>query len=152
MIARRYDIRAFESPEITDFLDDVGALDAELAAAGDDLAVVREQLASALVVVRSTVGWLMEHGLADVRNALAGATPFLRMFGLLVGGRYLAEAALAARADLAEGVGDTEHLEARLVVARFYAENLLPAVSGLAPAVTAGPDDLYAVGPGALAG
>jgi hypothetical protein len=87
-----------------------------------------------------------------VRNALAGATPFLRMFGLLVGGRYLAEAALAARADLAEGGGDTEHLEARLVVARFYAENLLPAVAGLAPAVTAGFDDLYAVAPSALAG
>jgi hypothetical protein len=87
-----------------------------------------------------------------VRNALAGATPFLRMFGLLVGARYLAEAALAARADLAEGVGDTDHLEARIVVARFYAENLLPGVAGLAPAVTAGFDDLYAVGPAALAG
>jgi 3-(methylthio)propanoyl-CoA dehydrogenase len=137
---------------ITDFLGDVAALDAELAAAGDDLAVVREQLAAALGTVQGTVGWLMEHGIADVRNALAGATPFLRMFGLLVGARYLSEAALAARADLAEGVGDAEHLEARLVIARFYAENLLPGVHGLAPAVTAGFDDLYAVGPGALAG
>jgi hypothetical protein len=137
---------------MADFLAEVSALDADLAAAGDDLAVVREQLAAALVVVQDTVAWLTEHGIADVRNALAGATPFLRMFGLLVGGRYLAEAALAARADLAEGGGDTEHLEARLVVARFYAENLLPAVAGLAPAVTAGFDDLYAVAPSALAG
>jgi alkylation response protein AidB-like acyl-CoA dehydrogenase len=150
LVGRKLPMRA--GGVITDFLGEVAALDAELAAAGDDLAVVREQLASALDTVQSTVGWLMEHGIADVRNALAGATPFLRMFGLLVGARYLAEAALAARADLAEGIGDTEHLEARLVVARFYAENLLPAVHGLAPAVTAGFDDLYAVGPGALAG
>jgi hypothetical protein len=38
------------------------------------------------------------------------------------------------------------------VVARFYAENLLPAVTGLAPAVQAGYEDLYAVAPEALAG
>ena len=116
------------------------------------LAVVREQLASALAVVSDTVAWLTEHGIADVRNALAGATPYLRMFSLLVGARYLAEAALAAQADLAAGGGDTEHLEAQVVIARFYAENLLPAVHGLAPSVTAGFDDLYAVGPSALAG
>ena len=137
---------------VADFLAGVVALDAELAAAGESLAVVREQLAAALAVVDDTVAWLTEHGVADVRNALAGATPFLRMFSLLVGARYLAEAALAAQADLAAGGGDTEHLEARVVIARFYAENLLPAVHGLAPSVTAGFDDLYAVGPSALAG
>jgi len=150
LVGRKLPMRA--GGVITDFLGQVAALDADLAAAGDELAVLREQLAAALATVQDTVGWLMEHGLADVRNALAGATPFLRMFGLLVGARYLAEAALAARADLVEGVGDAEQLRARLVVARFYAENLLPAVHGLAPAVTAGFDDLYAVGPDALAG
>jgi len=137
---------------MADFLKATAALDGELAVAGDDLALVRERLAGAVDVVTDTVGWLSEHGLADVRNALAGATPFLRMFGLLVGGRYLAEAALAAKADLDAGIGDADHLEARIVIARFYAANLLPAVAGLAPAVTAGFDDLYAVGPGALAG
>ena len=150
LVGRKLPLRA--GGVMADFLAATAALDADLAAAGDDLAVVREQLTAALGVVTDTVGWLTEHGLADVRNALAGATPFLRMFGLLVGGRYLAEAALAARADLDAGVGDAEHLEARLVVARFYAANLLPAVAGLAPAVQAGFDDLYAVGPGALAG
>ena len=137
---------------MADFLKATAALDGELAVAGDDLALVRERLAGAVDVVTDTVGWLSEHGLADVRNALAGATPFLRMFGLLVGGRYLAEAALAAKADLDAGIGDAEYLEARIVIARFYAANLLPAVAGLAPAVTAGFDDLYAVGPDALAG
>ena len=136
---------------MADFLDAVQALDARLAAAGDELAPMRTQLAAARVVVADTVAWLMEHGMADVRDALAGATPFLRMFGLLVGGRYLAEAALAAIDTRAVGGGD-EHLEARVTVARFYAENLLPAAAGLAPAVTAGHADLYAVGPDALAG
>ncbi len=137
---------------MADFLADVEALDARLAAAGEDLAPVRTQLAAARTVVADTVDWLIEHGMADVRDALAGATPFLRMFGLLVGGRYLAEAALAAVETSARGGADDDHLRARVTVARFYAENLLPAVAGLAPAVTAGHADLYAVGPEALAG
>jgi alkylation response protein AidB-like acyl-CoA dehydrogenase len=137
---------------VADFLDAVRSLDSGLAEAGEELAPVRERLGAALAAVDETVDWLAKNGLEDVRNALAGATPFLRMFSLLVGGRYLAEAALAARADLEAGVGDPEHLRARIVVARFYAENLLPAVTGLAPAVQAGYEDLYAVAPEALAG
>ncbi len=137
---------------MSDFLDGVATLDGRLAEAGPDFTVIRTQLDAALGVVHDTVGWLTEHGVADVRNALAGATPFLRMFGLLVGARYLAEGALSAHADLAASTGDAEYLKARIVVARFYCENLLPAVGGLAPAVTAGFDDLYAIDPAMLAG
>jgi alkylation response protein AidB-like acyl-CoA dehydrogenase len=136
---------------MADFLAAVEAVEDRLAEAGEELAPVAARLEEARTVVSETVAWLMEHGVADVRDALAGATPFLRMFGLLVGGRYLAEAALAAAGALGTG-GDDEHLRARITVARFYAENLLPAVTGLAPAVTAGHADLYAVGPEALAG
>jgi len=74
------------------------------------------------------------------------------MFGLLTGGRYLAEAALAAKADLDVGVGDAEYLQARITIARFYAANLLSGVAGLAPAVTAGFEDLYAISAESLAG
>jgi alkylation response protein AidB-like acyl-CoA dehydrogenase len=137
---------------MSDFLDGVAALDGDLADAGPQFAIIRTQLNAALGVVHDTVGWLTEHGVADVRNALAGATPFLRMFGLLVGARYLAEGALSAQAALATSTDDADYLEARIVVARFYCENLLPAVAGLAPAVTAGFDDLYAIDPETMAG
>ncbi len=137
---------------LQDFLERVAAVDGGLAEGGEELAPVREQLAVARSTVSESATWLLEHGAADVSDALAGATPFLRMFGLLVGGTFLAEAALAAHRLLREGGGDEEHLRARIVVARFYAENLLPAVVGLAPAVRAGAADLFAVGPDALAG
>ena len=117
-----------------------------LGAAGAHFDVIRTNLADACASVRATIEWLTEHGLADVRNALAGATPFLRMFSLLVGGRMLAEIALTAQADLDAGRPDTAYLEARITVARFYAANLLPGALGLAPAVRAGFDDLYAIG------
>jgi acyl-CoA dehydrogenase len=70
-------------------------------------------------------------------DALAGATPFQRLFGLTAGAAYLAEIALAAHK--AKGAGDANLAhEARIATGRFFAENLLPAVSGLEAIVVAG--------------
>ena len=67
----------------------------------------------------------------------AGATPYLRLFGLVAGAAYLAEAALASHAAVASGDHDPAHA-ARIATARFFAENLLPATSGLERAVVSG--------------
>ncbi|HLL27989.1 MAG TPA: acyl-CoA dehydrogenase [Xanthobacteraceae bacterium] len=67
----------------------------------------------------------------------AGATPYLRLFGLVAGGAYLAETALAASEAAKAGDKDPAHA-ARIATARFFAENLLPAASGLERAVTSG--------------
>ena len=133
-----------------DYLTQIGSLVARLDAAGSEFDGMRDRIDESLACVRNTVMWLTEHGIADVRNALAGATPFLRMFGLLVGARYLADSALAAKADINAGVGDTEYLNARITVASFYCDNLLPGVLGLESAVTAGFEDLYAISNEAL--
>jgi alkylation response protein AidB-like acyl-CoA dehydrogenase len=133
-----------------DYLTQIGSLVARLDAAGSEFVGMRDRIDESLACVRNTVMWLTEHGIADVRNALAGATPFLRMFGLLVGARYLADSALAAKADINAGVGDVEYLNARITVARFYCDNLLPGVLGLESAVTAGFEDLYAISNEAL--
>jgi len=133
-----------------DFLTEVDALVVRLDGDGPEFSGVRDRLNEALACVRNTVSWLTEHGMTDVRNALAGATPFLRMFGLFVGARYLVDSALAAKADLDASVGDPEYLHARITIARFYCDNLLPGVLGLEAAVTAGFDDLYAVTPQAI--
>jgi hypothetical protein len=68
-------------------------------------------------------------------DALAGATPYLRIFGLAAGGAYLCEAALASR--LASG-GNEAATAARVATARFFAENVAPASSGLERLVVAG--------------
>jgi butyryl-CoA dehydrogenase len=74
-------------------------------------------------------------------NAHAGATPYLRIFGLVAGASYLAEAALAASALRAGGETDPAHL-ARIETARFFAENLLPASSGLEAVVVSGAESV----------
>jgi acyl-CoA dehydrogenase len=70
--------------------------------------------------------------------ALAGATPYLRLFGLTAGAAYLAETALAADA---MGAKDRANA-ARIATARFFAENLLPAATGLEHAVVSGADSI----------
>ncbi|WP_132255110.1 acyl-CoA dehydrogenase [Methylobacterium segetis] len=63
-------------------------------------------------------------------EALAGATPYLRLFGLAQGGTCLAKAALAASAAIRDGETDPAHA-ARIALARFFAENLATAAGGL---------------------
>jgi butyryl-CoA dehydrogenase len=70
-------------------------------------------------------------------TALAGATPYLRLFGLVQGGACLALEARAARAALQAGETDPAHA-GRIALARFFAENELTAAAGLADSVIDG--------------
>jgi acyl-CoA dehydrogenase len=70
-------------------------------------------------------------------EALAGATPYLRLFALAQGGAALAQAALAANAALAAGDTDPGH-PARIALCRFFAENIAIGARGLEETVLAG--------------
>ncbi|MFM7063053.1 MAG: acyl-CoA dehydrogenase C-terminal domain-containing protein, partial [Actinomycetes bacterium] len=85
--------------------------------------------------------------------ALAGATPYLRIFGTVNGGWLLARLALGARADL-EGAdpADVAWLQTKIASARFFAEQVLPTAAGLVPSVQAGSSVLYEVTPVARVG
>ncbi|MCA3600780.1 MAG: acyl-CoA dehydrogenase [Methylobacterium sp.] len=74
-------------------------------------------------------------------DALAGATPYLRLFGLVAGGAYLADQALAAHAGLGAGETDPRH-RTRIADARFFAENLVTAASGLETTILEGADSV----------
>ncbi len=134
---------------VGDLLDEIRALDGPLARAGDELAPIRTELARAVAVLADTTAWLLDQGRSDPLDALAGATPYLRMFSLVVGGWLMARQALAAHAAATAagegGAAEVGHLAAKVVTARFYATQLLPAVAGLAGPVTAGHQDLFAV-------
>jgi butyryl-CoA dehydrogenase len=69
--------------------------------------------------------------------ALAGATPYLRLFALAQGGAGLAEAALAANAAATAGDSDPAH-PARIALCRFFAENIATAARGLEESVIFG--------------
>ena len=96
---------------------------AEFGATAARLSDAARALAAATDYLLGTLG-------KDTTSALAGATPYLRLFGLTLGGACLAKAALAARTAPA-GEGGTSP-EGRIALARFFAEKLLTAAPGLA--------------------
>jgi acyl-CoA dehydrogenase len=76
------------------------------------------KLRDALGSLERTSRWLLERVTSAPNDALAGATPYLRLFGSTLGGCMLAGEALAAR-DL--GNGDPQRY---VTLARFFAENI----------------------------
>jgi 3-(methylthio)propanoyl-CoA dehydrogenase len=124
---------------MADLLAQMEALDPELAAAGPELAGVRSALADGVRVLREATGWILSRSQAEPNDALTGATPYLRMSGLVVGGWLMARSALAASRMLRDaGDPDSTFLRDKIGTACFYADQLLPQAAGLLPAVTAG--------------
>ncbi|MGZ3295133.1 MAG: acyl-CoA dehydrogenase C-terminal domain-containing protein, partial [Xanthobacteraceae bacterium] len=82
--------------------------------------------------------WLLGGQQNDLDPALAGATPYLRLFALAAGGALLAPAALAAKRT---GENSTD-AAARTAIARFFAENLAVQAGGLERTVVEGADSV----------
>jgi hypothetical protein len=85
-------------------------------------------LGEAVDSLERATAWLLAQKASQ--DALAGATPYLRMFGHAAGGCMLADQALAS---VRAGDG-----AARTALARFFAENIAVQASGLERAVTEG--------------
>ena len=136
---------------VKDLLGAMDALDGDLADAGADLAAIRTHLARAVDGLRQASDWLLGRLPTAPDDALAGATPYLAMFGLVAGGWLLARSALAAHRLLAGAPDDAQHdgqtsfLRNKMVTADFYCREILPEATGLLAAVTAGAAPLYAV-------
>ncbi len=136
---------------VNDHLQRMRDLDAELAAAGEELAGVRTNLAEAVDALAATTEWIMANGLGDPLQALAGATPYLKMFGIVTGGWLMARQARAARADIEAGLGEKERLAAKVTTARYYGEQVLPTAAGLVASIQGGAEVLFAADADALA-
>jgi 3-(methylthio)propanoyl-CoA dehydrogenase len=131
---------------VADLLAQMEGLGLELGAAGPELAGIQPALAGAVGVLREATGWILSRGRAEPNDALAGAMPYLRLCGLVIGGWLLARSALAASRLLPVARGsDVVFLQEKIGTARFYAGQLLPQAAGLLPAVTAGAGPLFRV-------
>jgi hypothetical protein len=97
---------------------------------------MRARLAEAVESLDRATTWLLGKIDAEPQAALAGATPYLRLFGNTAGGCMLADEALASiRLSDAEAV-------TRIAIARFFAENIAVQASGLERTVTEGADSV----------
>jgi alkylation response protein AidB-like acyl-CoA dehydrogenase len=134
---------------VKSLLGDMDSVVGELAEAGPDLDPIRVGLGNGIEVLRQASAWLLGRVASEPNDALAGATPYLELFGLVAGGWLLARSALAAHRQLAAtaggGADDEEFLAAKVATARFFCQQLLPGTAGLVSAVTAGAAGLYQI-------
>jgi alkylation response protein AidB-like acyl-CoA dehydrogenase len=93
-----------------------------------------ERLGAAVDALAAASRWMGATLAKNPDAALAGAQPYLRLFGLAAGGVYLARGALSIVRD---GAADSA---GRIALARFFAENLATAAPGLADTITTGAD------------
>jgi 3-(methylthio)propanoyl-CoA dehydrogenase len=82
--------------------------------------------------------WLIGALKRDERAALAAASPFLKLFGTVVATWLMARSGLAATRRLGEGPAAAQQMAAKLVTARFYAEQILPPALALLMPITRG--------------
>jgi acyl-CoA dehydrogenase len=95
------------------------------------------RLGEAVASLERATDWLLGRPQNDPDAALAGATPYLRLFATAAGGALLAEEALAA-----VRLAGSDGAPARIAIARFFAENLAVQAGGLERAVLDGADSV----------
>ena len=95
------------------------------------------RLEEAVECLERATQWLLGRQ-NDPDTALAGATPYLRLFALAAGGALLAEEALAA----SRMAGNGADAAARIAIARYFAENLAVQAGGLERTVVEAADSV----------
>ncbi|MGH6843087.1 MAG: acyl-CoA dehydrogenase, partial [Methylocella sp.] len=100
-------------------------------------------LTQALDALERATAFMLDASATRAGDALAGATPYLRLFAYALGGTALARGALAANRLMSAGKRDSA-LPARIATARFFAENVAAGASGLEREATRGAGSVHA--------
>lgn len=125
-------------------LGDVNELIEEMKKDDEVIVSMAEKLEKEVSTLSEVTLWLGGRMLeGELVDASAAATPYLKMFGQVLGGYYMGKAAILANKKFKET--NDEFYTDKLTLSKFYMEQLLPLTSGYASAVTAGKDDLYAM-------
>ena len=121
---------------------EIGGLIAELRktcdalAADDALKGTADPLRRALDELEQGVRWLIENAAQDPTAVATASFNLLMLAGTVLGGAFLARAALAARS---AGDFDATFIDAKVTTTRFYCAHMLPRSSGFLAAATAAP-------------
>jgi alkylation response protein AidB-like acyl-CoA dehydrogenase len=114
---------------VLSLFDDMDVMEAKIVK-HPELAASAAELKKAIAAVRETTQWFFANA-TNQTAVLSGATPYLRQLSTLVGGYVMAKSAhVAVHSDMPE-----HEKEAKVNTARFFCEQLLPAVHGLSGAV-----------------
>jgi len=107
-----------------------------------DPAGVAAALEPALGELQAATMWLMQNGMADPDNAGAGAYAYMQLMGLVTLGWMWLKMVQVSGPLAANGSGDRDFHEAKVITARFFAERELPRANSLRRQVEAGAESL----------
>ncbi len=120
---------------VWELMDELSAIVDRVEASNDPaFGTTGAKLRGALAALDRASRWLLERLASAPNDALAGATPYLRLFSSALGGCLLASEALAARSN---GNGEAARY---VTLARFFAENVAVQADALASTVTESAD------------
>jgi alkylation response protein AidB-like acyl-CoA dehydrogenase len=103
------------------------------------------RLAEIASAVETGAEWLRAAHASNARDALAGATPYLRLLSTAVAGELLGQQAVKARAG-----ADDPYLAAKVSTASFFLDQVVPQATALLPSVVAGSAVIDAIPVGQL--
>ncbi len=96
---------------------------------------IGQSLSDAVNTLGAATDWILDRATEAVKDAAAGASSYLRLFGTVTGGWLTARAAAAALSAMTNGAGNQRFYRDRLTTARHYALTILPSCSGYAAAL-----------------
>ncbi len=99
------------------------------------LLAISERLKNACDGLELSVNWLLQNATQNPENVLAGATPFLKQFGNVAGGHYLAAGVLSL---IADPQTDRAWLESKKALLKVYSDNFLAEAVSLSASVRTG--------------
>ncbi len=127
------------------FIADVSKTDAELARHGDSLETIRVALKDGCQALVGATEWLFGNFSKDVNIPGAVSFNFLMLMGTVAGGWQMARAAVTAADYLNADGADKEFYEAKIITARFYAEQVLPMAGAYRRVVESGSESTMAL-------
>jgi len=103
----------------------------------DGLNSNKQSLEQGIGALEKSTEWILQSVSDDPELPAAAASPYLQLWGTVVGGWQLARASMIASDKLGSG-GDDNFYKAKINSARFYAANILPQALAFEIAVTEG--------------
>ena len=113
--------------------------------ADGELGPMIEGLEKAFGALQLSTATIAQKGMADPEEGAAAATDYLRLTGLVAMGYCFAKAATIARGKLAEGTDDAAFYKAKLAIARFYFDRILPQATASFLAIKSGKASMMAL-------
>ena len=122
--------------EILAELDEI--IDLAAGSKNNDIISMAKYLTIATENLRQAIDWILTTGSENIDQILATSSYFLKLFGIVMGGKMMLKSAFIANEKINQKTGDIKLYRMKIITARFYSENILSQSTGLISPITAG--------------